>query len=126
MNNKLAVLISVISLIISSISLSYDIIVKEYGLIIGNTEYYIRPSEKLLIENQLKGMSIAPITEIHNNGTVPIKINKVDSTRKCTTFPCSDFISQQRGQDKVLHQTLIEAHTTRHAGPPGGSLKLSD
>ena len=76
MNNKYAILISVTSLIISLVSLSHDILIKEYGLLIGNTEYIVKPSKKLNIENKLKGLSIAPITEIHNNGTIPIRINK--------------------------------------------------
>lgn len=77
MGNKAAVIISVISLAFSILSLSHDFIVKEYGLVIGNQKYTITPSEKMKIQNSVNGLSIAPIIDISNDGTVPIRVNKI-------------------------------------------------
>lgn len=77
MENKAAIIIAIISLVFSILSLSHDFVVKEYGLVIGNEKYTISPSEKMKIQNSISGLSIAPIIDISNDGTVPIRINKI-------------------------------------------------
>lgn len=77
MENKSVIIIAIISLVFSSLSLFHDFIVKEYGLVIGNEKYTISPSEKLRIQNSVNGLSIAPIVDISNDGTIPIRINKI-------------------------------------------------
>ena len=77
MENKGPIIISIISLIIALVSLSHSILIKEYGLVIGKTEYKIEPSENMKIENSIKSLQVAPIIDIANNGTLPVSITKI-------------------------------------------------
>ena len=77
LGSKTAIIISIISLFFSILSLSHDFLIKEYGLVIGNTEYVITPSEKIKIVNDIQCLAIAPTIDISNNGTLPIRINKM-------------------------------------------------
>jgi len=99
---KVPIIISVVSLCISILSLSHDVIVKEYGLIIGNKKYTIFPSEKVKIRNSVCGLSVAPVIDISNDGTVPIRINKVKAYIKYNNshhvFETLDTISIDPGQ----------------------------
>jgi hypothetical protein len=101
--------LAILAIIISVISLVIGIAHVEYGVIFGNTKYHVSMLEKISIQNDYQGLQLTTNFTFHNEGTKPLRIDKVAGLLKLNS-EYHIFITQWTGN--ITPKTVLNSDIT--------------